>query len=187
MAIFRPTFFAYSTIKACPPSKRPCCVRCPSQKLFGSPFKEKRAMSGSPRKKTDIRYLLNDPGSQRGRGRGSGAGPSRGGSSSAGPSRGAPAGGGARGGSSSKPFKCHECPRAFKEKGNLTKHIASVHEKKKDHACGVCGKRFAFRDGLLRHVSQVHMNERPYTCTTCGQRFKQASHLAKHNKTIHKN
>lgn len=91
-----------------------------------------------------------------------------------------------RGGSSAKPFQCKECRRAFKEKGNLNKHVASVHEKRKTQACPHCSKLFAFKDGLVRHISQVHLNERPFHCAPCRQWFKQLSHLAKHNKTIHK-
>lgn len=88
--------------------------------------------------------------------------------------------------SADKPFQCDECHRCFKERGNLNKHVLSVHEKKRTKVCHICGKSFAFRDGLMRHVSHVHQNERRHTCEICNRQFKQLSHLAKHQKTIHK-
>ncbi len=89
--------------------------------------------------------------------------------------------------SARKMFRCPECSRAFKEKGNMNKHVLSVHEKKKTQVCQLCGKTFAFRDGLVRHISHVHQNERRYKCEICNHHFKQLSHLAKHHKTIHRN
>lgn len=89
-------------------------------------------------------------------------------------------------GSSDRPFRCSQCDRAFRERGNLNKHVLSVHQKQKSHTCAQCGKSFAFRDGLLRHISHVHQNERRYTCEICQRQFKQLSHLAKHRKSIHK-
>lgn len=118
----------------------------------------------NPKKKTDIQFLLNDPGS------------SSAGASSARRDTLSPG----------KRYECPRCPRVFTDKGNLRKHIAGVHEKSRKHTCTVCGKKFAFHDGLRRHTSQVHLNERKYTCTTCGLSFKQASHLAKHQKALHK-
>lgn len=85
-----------------------------------------------------------------------------------------------------KPHGCTECGRAFKERGNLNKHILSVHEKQKLHQCERCNKRFSFRDGLLRHMNQVHGNERRFSCTICSQSFKQLTHLTKHVRCVHK-
>lgn len=74
------------------------------------------------------------------------------------------------------------------KKGNLNKHITSVHLKEKTKICPEpgCGKSFSFRDGLVRHIAHVHKNERAHVCLLCQRAFKQASHLQKHLKSIHK-
>ena len=154
-----------------------------------------------PPKKSDLDFILNPSSSKKKKksspGGGSDSDSEKGGRSyqgtpGAGPSRGfsqesssdSPPRDGS--GASEKPFECDECHKRFKERGNLNKHISSVHEKKKSHVCHLCGKSFAFRDGLVRHISHVHQNERRYTCEVCNRQFKQLSHLAKHKKTIHK-
>lgn len=87
---------------------------------------------------------------------------------------------------SDRPFQCKECGRAFRERGNMNKHVLSVHRKQKSHQCTQCTKSFAFRDGLLRHISTVHENERRHKCQLCHRQFKQLSHLVKHRRSIHK-
>lgn len=85
-----------------------------------------------------------------------------------------------------RPYKCGHCERAFRERGNLNKHVMSVHQKQKSFSCHICPKSFAFKDGLLRHISTVHDNQRRYVCGACKGTFKQQSHLAKHLRTVHK-
>lgn len=157
---------------------------CPS-----SQFCETLSTSMGGRKKSDINFLLNTPPSSPPQN------PSSGRSSTNPPpidiSRiGTPGAGSSRGGSSrsdaEKPYKCPKCGTGFRERGNLNKHILSVHEGQKHHECSYCKKKFAFRDGLLRHISQVHNNERRHVCQLCGQRFKQRTHLAKHRRSVHK-
>ena len=55
-----------------------------------------------------------------------------------------------------KPFECEICNKVFFEKGTLKIHISSVHEKKKSFECDICEKTFAVKDKLKRHVSFVH-------------------------------
>lgn len=76
----------------------------------------------------------------------------------------------------------------FCTKGNLNKHVSSVHLKEKPKVCPEpgCGKSFSFRDGLMRHISHVHKNQRLHVCHLCQRSFKQASHLGKHMRTIHR-
>ena len=92
----------------------------------------------------------------------------------------------ASGSGNKKAHACMECGRSFKERGNLNKHLLSVHEKQKQHECERCHKRFSFRDGLLRHMNQVHGNQRRHSCTICSQSFKQLTHLTKHVRCVHK-
>jgi hypothetical protein len=43
-------------------------------------------------------------------------------------------------------------------KSNLTKHIETVHEKRRDHACGYCqGVAFGTASNLKKHISAIHL------------------------------
>ena len=41
-----------------------------------------------------------------------------------------------------KPFKCDICDQSFSQKGNLSKHIASVHDSNKSFQCDICDQIF---------------------------------------------
>ena len=51
-----------------------------------------------------------------------------------------------------KPFKCNICDTSFTKKGNLKKHVASVHEGKKPFQCNICDASFAQKALLKKHV-----------------------------------
>lgn len=88
----------------------------------------------------------------------------------------------------SKMIVCDQCAKTFVERGNLNKHISSVHLKERNKVCPEvgCGKSFSFRDGLVRHIAHVHENQRLHKCRLCDKSFKQGSHLSKHMRSIHK-
>ena len=41
-----------------------------------------------------------------------------------------------------KPFKCDICDQSFSQKGNLSKHTASVHDSNKLFKCDICDQIF---------------------------------------------
>ncbi len=45
--------------------------------------------------------------------------------------------------------KCPLCTKAFMDNCNLRKHIATVHEGRKDFLCGTCGSSFAYKVHLV--------------------------------------
>ena len=56
------------------------------------------------------------------------------------------------------PRVCPYCPSAFGEKSTLTKHIETVHEKRRDHVCGYCkGVAFGTAGNLKRHIGAIHL------------------------------
>ena len=57
-----------------------------------------------------------------------------------------------------KPFKCKFCAIHVFQKGDLNKHIISVHEKKKPFKCEFGGKNFSHKSHLNRHITSVHEN-----------------------------
>ena len=54
-----------------------------------------------------------------------------------------------------KKFACNHCPKHFKIRGNLNRHIRTVHEGIK-FTCDECDKQFASKQCLNRHIQSVH-------------------------------
>lgn len=80
---------------------------------------------------------------------------------------------------------CNTCSARFKMRGDLLRHIALVHQKKKMYNCQACGKAFGHSGHLNRHFKSKHLNERRFKCQICGFRFFQQSHLQSHIGHIH--
>ena len=49
-------------------------------------------------------------------------------------------------------LKCKTCDASFEGKGDLNRHVSSVHEGKKPFKCNVCNACFAQKSQLKRHV-----------------------------------
>lgn len=56
-----------------------------------------------------------------------------------------------------RPFKCHECPKAFRRKAEVKRHMMT-HSEKKPFQCGKCGKSYKVRISLKKHL-MTHMPE----------------------------
>lgn len=88
----------------------------------------------------------------------------------------------------SKPARAHacaRCPARFRMRGDLKRHVRTVHERERAHVCGDCGRSFGHSGHLNRHVASVHLNVRAHACGACGDRFFQASHLRSHIAHVH--
>lgn len=86
---------------------------------------------------------------------------------------------------SDKKHVCKMCTSRFKMRGDLLRHVKTVHEGKKMYTCKTCGKAFGHSGHLNRHVSSVHLQQRRFKCQFCGFQFFQASHLQSHIGHIH--
>lgn len=73
-----------------------------------------------------------------------------------------------------------------KQRGNLNKHVRSIHRKERNFLCEQCGAAFPFRNGLTEHIRMRHTDERPYACDRCTSSFKKKSHLHRHISVVHK-
>ena len=60
-----------------------------------------------------------------------------------------------------KLFKCDICDQSFSQKGNLTKHTASVHDSNKSFKCGICDHNFCQKANLKIHVAEIHEGKKP--------------------------
>ncbi|XP_067321251.1 zinc finger protein 154-like isoform X3 [Anolis sagrei] len=77
-----------------------------------------------------------------------------------------------------RPFKCLECGKDFAEKRNLVAHEMN-HVGERPYQCPECGKSFCLRNTLNRH-QKIHMTEKPYKCLECGKGFAQKRSLIGH-------
>ncbi|KAJ8037106.1 hypothetical protein HOLleu_17845 [Holothuria leucospilota] len=79
-------------------------------------------------------------------------------------------------------FMCSLCPKEFKLKHHLKRHVAGVHIKDRKHVCKTCQKEFSRRDNLLRHQRKHEGRERGQTCNLCEKLFFRKHNLKKHMK-----
>ena len=57
-------------------------------------------------------------------------------------------------------YTCMECGRRFTQKGNLKRHVMSVHKGDRPFACNQCDATFGTKRNLSRHISAVHKKEK---------------------------
>ena len=68
----------------------------------------------------------------------------------------------------------------------MNKHIAQVHENKKDYVqCTICNKHFTSKTYLKEHIATVHEGKKPFQCANCDSRFTKQSKLKIHNASFH--
>ena len=85
----------------------------------------------------------------------------------------------------SKPHACPHCAAAFGKATQLTRHVRTVHEKRKDHVCPQCATAFGTASHLAAHVRTVHEKRKDHVCPHCAAAFGQAGSLARHVRTVH--
>lgn len=76
-------------------------------------------------------------------------------------------------------YKCTDCPKSFKVRGNMIKHKKKVHNKK----CKICSKTFSSLELLQAHRTE-HLTSY-YTCEFCNKIVKLRSSLQRHLKQKH--
>lgn len=90
-------------------------------------------------------------------------------------------------GAQCKPFRCPEpdCDASFGQKGSLTRHTKSRHEKLRPHACDLCGKTFSERWTRSVHIRNVHLKSKPHKCHLCDKAFGEVFNKSKHIAIVH--
>jgi len=84
-----------------------------------------------------------------------------------------------------RPYKCFQCYRNFISSGVLKNHI-KTHEGVRAHKCTECQLTFTTNGSLKRHMVSVHSELRSYVCPYCHKTFKTSVQCRKHIKT-HRN
>jgi uncharacterized Zn-finger protein len=75
------------------------------------------------------------------------------------------------------------CPKRFRSKFNLKRHIDVVHLGCNRCICPICGKTLTCKQNLQQHFP-IHIGDKPFICPEpgCAQAFRQASLLSSHKK-----
>ena len=50
------------------------------------------------------------------------------------------------------------------QKGDLKKHVVSVHEEKKPFKCEICDYSCSLKNNMKRHVESVHEGKKAFKC-----------------------
>jgi len=86
-------------------------------------------------------------------------------------------------------FVCEHCPRSFKKRNKLARHVKETHLNLKEFTCTLCSKSFKRNSHLKRHMVTHSTEPKPFKClyNDCLLRFSDKYHLERHIKVKHKN
>lgn len=80
---------------------------------------------------------------------------------------------------------CKLCDKSFPKRGNLARHVQTVHLKLKPFQCDQCLTRFGHKNHLKRH-QVVHQRGNEFCCSICKKDFKTQALLSRHAQQAHK-
>ncbi|XP_069363713.1 zinc finger protein 271-like [Maniola hyperantus] len=78
-------------------------------------------------------------------------------------------------------FTCNTCQYKCKYQCDLTKHMRT-HTVEKSFSCKLCDYKSAFNYSLVMHM-RTHTGEKPFSCKLCNYKCTQNAHLASHMRT----
>ncbi|CAI6368857.1 unnamed protein product [Macrosiphum euphorbiae] len=56
-------------------------------------------------------------------------------------------------------FPCPKCPRSYRNRNHLYRHVRYECDRIKQYRCGICFKDFYRRDNLKTHINYKHLNK----------------------------
>jgi hypothetical protein len=77
-----------------------------------------------------------------------------------------------------KTHQCPLCPKAFKTKDNIARHMMRHNM---EFPCTICGRKFAENSRLQMHLN-MHENPDAFFCSICNKSFE---HIDRHMKRLH--
>lgn len=85
-----------------------------------------------------------------------------------------------------KYVNCSLCSRVV-QATSLKKHMAAIHEKRRDHVCKFCKKAFAQSYTLKEHIVAKHTLNYDHECKLCMKLFAHKTNAVRHLRTVHRN
>ena len=80
-------------------------------------------------------------------------------------------------------FLCAQCDHKASTKGNLIKHIKSIHEGVK-FPCDQCDYKATKKGNLIKHIKSIHERVK-FPCAQCDYKATEKGHLLSHIRSIH--
>ncbi|GAB5360049.1 hypothetical protein AAMO2058_000594100 [Amorphochlora amoebiformis] len=85
----------------------------------------------------------------------------------------------------SKPYRCKQCARSFREKTSLINH-QRLHTGERPYQCPQCHKSFVQKNSLSVHLRAMHNNTgKIFKCQVCEKIFYDKSNYRRHEITRH--
>ena len=81
----------------------------------------------------------------------------------------------------SQRFKCNDCGRSYKNKGDLTVHVKTHGQP--NPVCSICGKVLRTKKLLKRHVATIHPTKP--RCHECNKEFASEDEKREHKRVAH--
>ena len=84
-----------------------------------------------------------------------------------------------------KKFMCETCDYECSAKGNLKRHVKSIHLKLKEFECDQCDYKCSANHDLKMHVKCIHLKLKDVECIECDFKCSTNGELKKHIKQVH--
>ena len=86
-------------------------------------------------------------------------------------------------------YKCKECDFICGQKSSFYRHIAKVHEQKKQSNlyfnCNTCGNGYTSKQGLEDHILLDHERKIPLQCAKCEFNCNNKKQMTTHIESVH--
>lgn len=78
-----------------------------------------------------------------------------------------------------KEYVCYLCRRGYTLRGNLRRHVLTVHTRNKSLASKFCGKKYSKKTKANNHI-KIHTKKTPFICNICNKPFTHVGFLNRH-------
>ncbi|KAA8499643.1 MDS1 and EVI1 complex locus protein EVI1 [Porphyridium purpureum] len=81
---------------------------------------------------------------------------------------------------------CRECGATFCRKGNMLRHVRTIHREIRKYGCESCDRKFSSKWHLGKHIRVVHEQMYEFRCAFCDRRFSTQYNCNHHMSTRHR-
>ena len=82
-------------------------------------------------------------------------------------------------------YDCESCGKKFRHKGNMQRHVNTIHRKCEEFSCHLCDYKTIHKHFLNNHVKRVHQRVKRFHCDQCDYKSYDSANLERHCKMVH--